>query len=142
MRPFTQPWADAFGAAVNESDQYRETGKGWVWPVALVLEARPELGYEQDAAMVLDLHDGSCRGVTMMDGEDVDAPYVIRGNYETWKAIIKAELNPIAALMRGKLGLTGSLATIVRYAQSAEALVGCATTVATEFPDESPAADP
>lgn len=137
MRPFTQPWADAFGAAVNESDRYRETGKGWIWPVALVLEARPELGYERDAAMVLDLHDGHCRGVTVVSGKELEAPYVIRGDYDTWKAIIKAELNPIAALVRGKLGLTGSLATIVRYAQSAEALVECATTLPTEFPDET-----
>lgn len=135
-RPFTQEWADAFREAINASPEYRESGKGWVWPLALALEATPELGYAESTAILLDLSEGHCEKASVTAADTVSAPYVLWGDYKTWKEIIRGELDPIAAILLRKLHLTGSIATIAQHASAAEALVRCAAAVPTEFPDE------
>jgi putative sterol carrier protein len=134
--PFTQPWADAFRDAVNASETFREVGSAWRWPVALVLDSAPELGYAADHAMLLELEDGECRRAELVDPTSVDAPFVIGGPYAVWKEVVLGRLDPIAAIMRRQMRLKGSIATLVQHLATAKALVGCASLVPTRFPDE------
>jgi putative sterol carrier protein len=140
LRPFTWPWAAAFAAAVNRSSAYREAAREWRWPLALVLEPAPDLGYPVATALVADLFEGTCRDARIHEGDGVDVPFVIRGPYASWKALIAAGADPVAAIVTGKLRLTGSLITIIRHVAASRALVVCARAVPTAFPDE-PAGD-
>lgn len=135
LRPFTAEWAAAFRDAIDASVAYRDAAQRWTWPLALVLDAAPALGYAGDTAILLDLDRGRCRSASVSTGV-VTAPFVVRGEYDAWKQIIRGELDPIMAITRKRLRLKGSLATIMLHARSAKLLVGCAAAVPTSFPDE------
>lgn len=139
-RPFTQPWADAFCVAVNADARYRTVAAGWNWPVALVLEAEPQLGYDDAAAVRLELSGGRCGGARALPADQAEAPFVFRAPYAAWKRVVRGEVDPLAAVARGEIRLaSGSLTTLLVNAMSVKALVECARAVDTAFPDESPA---
>ncbi|HET7456446.1 MAG TPA: hypothetical protein VFJ74_02260 [Gemmatimonadaceae bacterium] len=137
LLPFTQPWADAFREAINADERYRVEGAGWTWPLALVLEPSPQVGYPTGGAVQLELARGHCERATAVAADDATAPYRLRGGYAAWKAIVRGELDPITAVMTRRLTLvSGSLTTLMMHTRSAKALVECARHVDTVFPDE------
>ena len=136
-RPFTQPWADALRAAINTDLAYREAAINWTWPVALVLDATPELGYADDAAVEFDLHRGACTAVRVLTTSAITAPFVLRAPYMVWKKVVQGLSDPVMAIALKKIALEGSLSTLMMHAGAAKALVACARTVPTHFPDET-----
>jgi putative sterol carrier protein len=62
--------------------------------------------------------------------------YVIRAPYSRWKDVLRGDLDPVKAMMQGKLKVQGDLATIVRYVRAANELVHLTMQVRTEFLDE------
>ena len=135
-RPFTQPWADAYCTAINGNAAHRAIAQGWIWPLALVLAAQPDLGYPEDIGIQLELNRGDCSAARVVTPGEITAPFALRGTYATWKRIVRGEFSPIAAVIKGDLKLTGSLATLVQHTNTAKALVACAQLVDTVFPDE------
>ena len=86
--------------------------------------------------MILDVHQGECRGAEYVKGMEAvqGAAFIIVAPYERWKKVIQGELDPIKAMMEGKLKMTkGHLPTMLRFVQSSRALVTSATAVPTEF---------
>ena len=61
---------------------------------------------------------------------------MISAPYSRWKDVVLGELDPVRAMMQGKLRVQGDLPTIVRYVRAANELVHLTGTVDTEFPDE------
>ena len=131
-------WVTAYGTAINASDAYRAASTEWTHgPVALVVNAQPEIGIGQPIGIWLDLDRGRCREAKVVAPDEAEqAPFVIAGDYAQWKRVIRKELGPIAGIMQRKLALKGSLAIVVRFVKSAEQLVEVATTVPTRFLDE------
>jgi putative sterol carrier protein len=67
----------------------------------------------------------------------VEAPFVLRGSYETWKAVMREGLDPVMAVATGRLALErGALTTLMLHTRSARLLVELARQVPTRFPDE------
>ncbi len=132
-------WTQAFAAAVNDNEVYRTHGKAWTFgSVAMVVEADPSLGIDDAQGMILDVHEGSCRGAQYVTGMDAvqEAPFVIVAPYARWKQVINGDLDPIKAMMEGKLAMKkGHLPTMLRFVQSSRALVTSATAVPTKFRD-------
>ena len=137
VRPFTPEWAEAFRAAIEANDAYREAGAKWIWPMAFVLEAAPEFGYAEPVAVELALDRGRCHGAVIMAPDAATAPFVLSAPYATWKRIATGELDPIVAVTRGLLKVRGATTTLMLHARSATALCACARDVATAFPDEA-----
>jgi putative sterol carrier protein len=136
-RPFTPEWAAAFGAAVNASTEYRAAAGNWTWSVALALEPTAAFGYPDPVAVTLDLHRGECRGTAVTGADGGGADFVLRGSYETWKAIVRGALDPMTAVATGRLAVArGSLTTLMLHVGAARALVQVAQAVPTAFPDE------
>ncbi|MEM6956783.1 MAG: SCP2 sterol-binding domain-containing protein [Myxococcota bacterium] len=132
-------WTAAFADAVNNNEVYRTHGKPWTFgSVAMVVEKGSAPGIESDVGMILDVHQGECRGAELVEGmEAVEAsPFIIVAPYERWKKVINGELDPIKGMMEGKLKMTkGNLPTMLRFVMSSRALVTSATAVPTEFID-------
>jgi putative sterol carrier protein len=130
-------WAEALKVALNNDRAYREAGKPWTFgSVALVVKSDPSNGVAQDAGMILDVHQGACRGARFVEGIDdsVDAEFVIAGSYSRWKDVIERKLDPIKGLMEGKLKLVrGHLPTIIRFVEPARLVVASASKVPTDF---------
>jgi putative sterol carrier protein len=131
-------WVEEFKKQINSSEGYKKAGATWTaGPVALVISAKPEIGLNEDFAMVLDLHQGVCRDAKRVSLEEAQkAPFCITSDYARWKQVIKKELEPVKGMMQGKLKLKGDLPTIVRYIKASQELVECTTRIETKFLDE------
>jgi putative sterol carrier protein len=134
----TEEWVSAYKAQIDEKPDYKEGGKNWrSGPISLIINQKPSAGLSEDFHIYLDLHEGQCREARVCDREFAESqPFVIRGDYDRWKLVVREQLEPVKAMMQGKLKLTGDLPTIVRSIDAAKALVKCATYVETEFLDE------
>jgi putative sterol carrier protein len=130
-------WAAEYKNAVNANPRYATAGKDWTHgAVALIVKADASLQLEQDMAILLDVDAGVCRGARYMPGEAAraDAAFAVEGPYDNWKKLIIENLDPIKALMQGKLKLTkGHLPTMIRYVESSKQLLSSAQAVPTEF---------
>jgi len=106
--PFpSEAWAKAFADAINQNEAYRTHGKPWTFgDVAMIVYKEPAAGIPEEAGMVLDVHEGQCRGVQYVVGEgQAHAAFEIIAPYAVWKEVIEGRLDPIAAMMQGKLDL-------------------------------------
>jgi putative sterol carrier protein len=135
-RPFTQAWADALREAINGDAAYQRAATTWTWPVALVLDAAPDLDYHADTAVEFTLDRGTCTAAQVLHPAAVTAPFVLRAPYAVWKRIVRGALDPVMAVALRHVSLKGSLTTLMLHAGAAKALIACARTVPTHFPDE------
>jgi len=133
----SEEWVSAYKDAVNANEGYRKAGKDWTFgAVAMVVEADASIGIEKAIGMILDVHEGVCRGTKYVLGIDgvESAPFIIVGSYDRWKEVVEGKSDPIKAMMQGKLKLQkGHLPTILRFVESNRQLVVSATHVATRF---------
>lgn len=134
--PFTQPWADSLKDAINANDAYRAVATTWIWPVVLVLDATPPFGYPEPAAVLFELDRGNCTAARVVPVDDAVAPFVLRAPYAVWKRVVRGLTDPVMAIALRQISLQGSLSTLMLHAAAAKALVACARTVPTHFPDE------
>src|SRR5256886_3250677 len=84
-------WVSAYGVAINASDAYRAASLEWTHgPVALVVNRQPEIGIGDPVGIWLDLDRGTCRQAKVVsEGEADQAPFVISGDYQHWKRVIR-----------------------------------------------------
>lgn len=135
----SKEWTSAYADAVNANDAYRTAGKDWNHgTVAMVVRADASIGIEDDTAMILDVEGGTCRGTKYLTGmpavEEENPAFIIVASYPRWKEVINGEIDPIKAMMQGKLKLTkGHLPTMLRFVESSRQLVASAQKVSTEF---------
>lgn len=134
---FTDPWARTWCEVLDRDETYRQAASGWEGALALVLEGDEELGPARDRAVYLDLHRGRCRRGRAATDEDLEtAPFVLRGPSATWKRVLEGGLDPIFALMSGKLRLSrGSVARLVPYTRAAKRMVEVARGLETAYPE-------
>lgn len=133
MLVFSQDWAEAFHQAINANPDYAVSSKNWT-AGALALMLVNTSG--EDRAVVLDLHLGECRGVASTIAPEAfeKVAFVIAGNEADWQAVLSGDIQPIMALMCGKLRLRkGSMAKLMPYTKGAVELVSSAQTVPTTF---------
>jgi putative sterol carrier protein len=137
-RFLTQEWFDAFVEAINGSQEYRKAATEWEGDIAFHVEAEPDKGIPDDVWARLDLWHGACRGGGPIDPhEGAASAYVLTAPYTRWKDVVRGDLDPIRAMMQGKLRVRGDLPTIVRQVRSANELVRLLGEVPTDFPDEA-----
>lgn len=133
----SEAWTNAYRDAVNDNPLYREAGKQWTFgSVAMVIEADPARDLELPVGMVLDVHQGQCRGTRYVQGMDAvqDAAFIIVAGYERWREVLEGGLDPTMAMMQNKLKLEkGHLPTMLRFVESSKQLVASAANVPTEF---------
>jgi len=132
----TPSWFEALVDLINGSAAYREAAATWEGDIAFLIEAEPDRGVPLDVWGVLDLWHGECRGGGVAD-EDRGrrAAYLLRAPYSRWRQVVTGELDPIKAMMQGKLKVQGDLPTIVRQVRAANELVELTLLIPTEFAD-------
>lgn len=137
---FTGEWARSWCRELNGSDAYAEAARDWEGAMVLVLAPDASYGVPEPRAVHVDLWHGECREAREATGEDRErVPYVIRADPYTWNRVLAGDLDPIAALMQGKLKLKrGSVMSLARYVNAARELVRAATRVETSFPEGWP----
>jgi putative sterol carrier protein len=142
MEVFTEEWSRACCEALNRREAYRTAAAGWEGAIVLVMGADPAQGVEADRSVFIDAHRGACRGARLAaDGEAETAPFVFRADVPTWKRLLGGEVDPVSAVMQGKLRLVrGGLFTLAKYAAAAREMIAAAAEVGGTFPEPRPAA--
>jgi putative sterol carrier protein len=138
MDVFSDEWSHACCAKLNEHEPYRAAASNWEGAIIMVMRADAKARVEEDRAAYFDLHHGSCRGARAATADDREnAPYVMSAPPAVWKQIFSGQMEPISALMFGKLKLErGSLFTLARYPRAAKEMVVAASMVEATFPAE------
>jgi putative sterol carrier protein len=130
----SEEWVTRYRDLINGSPAYREAAATWEGDIAFFMEAEPDRGVPEDLVAWLDLWHGECRGARMITREEAEAAaYGIRAPYSRWREVVLGELEPVKAMVQGKLKLRGDLAAIVRHVRAAQELVRLTTLVPTEF---------
>nr|MDO8086073.1 SCP2 sterol-binding domain-containing protein [Candidatus Sigynarchaeum springense] len=121
-------WAAQYCKALNASATYAKVAKGWGLTfdggMLFVMEKCGEM--EDDITAFLDLKDGKCLGITIVaPGKEPPRKPILtlRAPMLTWRRIIFKEIDPIGAIMQGKLALTGEMTLVMRYTRAAVELV-------------------
>lgn len=134
----TEAWFQELVTRINASVAYREAAADWEGDIAFLVEAEPDRGLSADVWGLLDLWHGTCRGGGVIEaGRGREAAYILKAPYSRWKEVVTGELDPIKAMMQGKLKVQGDLPTIVRQVRAANELVELTQQIPTEFPDGS-----
>ena len=140
MEVFTKEWASACCEALNRGGAYAVAAAGWEEGASvLTMAADPAHGIMEDRAVFVDAHRGHCNGARMATEADMEAAsFIFRADPATWRRLLAGEVEPVAAVMAGKLKLTkGSLMTLAKYAKAATAMVAAAGEVGGSFPASS-----
>jgi putative sterol carrier protein len=134
----SQGWFEDFRTQINDSEPYRYAAADWEGDIAFRVMAEPDRGVPADLWGYLDLWHGSCRDARAIAAAEADAAaYTLSAPYSRWKDVVRGELDPIKAMMQGKLRVRGDLPTIVRYVKAANELVRLTGQVDTQFADEA-----
>lgn len=140
LEAFSDEWSLACCERVNARGRFRVVGSTWNDAVILVLRAHPDGGVPEARAVFLDLYRGECRqarGATPPDFER--AEFVLAAQPATWRRVLLGELDPITAVMFGKLRLEkGSLPALMPYAAAAREMVAAAAEVEAVLPGDAP----
>lgn len=119
-------------------------GPDRMWPE--MRDAAPELLVEMieqleenladDATIYawLDLYDGSCRDVGVLDDlEEREHGFVLSGEYAVWKGLVEGQEDVISLIMGGQMELDGDMQKILQYSDSAVALTEVAADTDSRF---------
>jgi putative sterol carrier protein len=137
MEVFTEDWARACCDALNRSDAYRASAAAWEGSIILSMSADAAHGIVDDRAVFIDAHRGECRSARVAsDGDRTVASFVFHADPATWKRLLAKEIEPVAAVMQGRLRLQrGGLFALAKFAQAASDMVSAAADVRGTFPD-------
>lgn len=129
MELFDAQWAKAWRRALAEETDYHEKGVSWDSPV--VLQCREGAGWR---GVYAELSDGECRLARPATEADVaSVPFVLTMERTVWDKLIGRKLDPMFAVMTGKLKLArGSLSLLLPHASAAMELVSAARFVEEE----------
>jgi putative sterol carrier protein len=123
---FTEDWAKACQIEINASEEYRAAAETWEGAFVFAVD-----GGAAERGVFVDLWHGECRQARALAAGDADlAPFVIRGEEHAWDGVLSGNLEPLTALIMGRLKLAkGSLGTLAFHIRSARELVACAARV-------------
>jgi putative sterol carrier protein len=133
---FTDQWSSACRQRLNARGRFAEVAGSWKSPVALLMRADPRLGVLRDRMVYLELRDGECQLARVAgEGDRERAEFILAADAAQWKRLLDGDLDPIPAVMTGKLKLErGSLARLLPHAPAAKELIAAAREAGGHFP--------
>ncbi|MBM3142791.1 MAG: hypothetical protein FJ005_07080 [Chloroflexi bacterium] len=130
----TQEWADAACKELNESQAYKEAAKNWEGDIYIIVD--PDPSFKHRIINYFDLWHGECRSGCVVKDENEKSPkYRIWGPFTIMNQVLQKKVDPVQAMMTGKLKVKGDMAQIMKMPRAAVELVNCMTMFETVFPD-------
>ena len=104
-------WLNEYVRVYNENPGVKEALKDLTARVAYQFNDRPDIPpkYVFIKEGVIEEHG------EMADPGTMD--FIIRADYETWRVMTLGELDPMNALMSGKVKITGNMAALMKHAE-------------------------
>jgi putative sterol carrier protein len=128
----SQEWADLYRQALNENASYEQAARDWEGDFLFIIT--PDQRFPQEAILYLDLYHGKCREARLLSSRgERAAAYTLEGPFSSWLELLQGRLDPVQAVLTGRLKLLGDMMKVMRYLQAATELVKTAQRVPTEF---------
>ncbi len=137
----TDEWVEKYIEALNNNASYEDAAKTWEGDFVFIIKEIPltekNVDNEETIVFYLDLWHGKCRkGHKCPIDQPPKSVFVVTGKYPNWKKVFTKQLDPIQALMQGKLKLTGDMGKVMRAVKAAQELVETIQTIDTEYMDD------
>jgi len=130
----TQEWADAAMQELNSSQTYKEAAKNWEGDMYVIIE--PDATFKHRIIGYFDLWHGDCRSASVVRDESEKSPqYTISGPYPIMKQLLEKKLDPVKAMITGKLKVKGNMGQIMRMPRAALEFTNCVSKVDAVFPE-------
>ena len=132
LKILTEEWVEAFGKAINKNPNYKPSALTWEGDMLLVSEPSGNLDHE--VRIFIGLYHGECTGTRLVpQGEEIETEYIMAGPYDNFVSVMKKEIDPIRAIMAGKLRLEGDMAKLMRHTKAALEIVNSLGSFETEY---------
>jgi putative sterol carrier protein len=127
-------WIKKMMVDLNNSDAYLDAAKNWEGDLFFIIE--PGGNLKESVILYMDLFHGKCRDAFEVNGRPNPPKPVfeISAPIANWKQVMTKKLDPMQALMTGKLRLRGNMAIVMRNVRAAKELVESCTRIDTKFP--------
>ena len=119
----TDEWVEDYVKALNDNPKYLDAAKTWEGDFLFTVTAEGALDHDFQFYLGL-FHGKATKGyIVGPDGPKEDAPFKVSGKYNNWVEVLTKKLDPVQALMQGKLKLTGNMGKVMRAVKAAQELV-------------------
>lgn len=130
----TQEWADAAMRELNSNQTYKEVAKNWEGDMYVIIE--PDASFKHRIIGYFDLWHGDCRSACVIKDENERSPqYSISGSFTVMDQLLQKKLDPVKAMMTGKLKVKGNMGQIMRMPRAALEFTNCLSKVDAVFPE-------
>ena len=126
-------WVKMMMEDLNKSDAYMEAAKNWEGDFYFIID--PKENTEKPAILYMDLWHGKCRDAFFVTDPDSRKPvFRLSGTAENWKKVMTKQMDPMQAMMTGKLKLAGNMSMVMKNVRAAKELVESCTRIETDYP--------
>lgn len=134
----SQEWIDKLVEIATQDDELKGIGKTWTYGgVITVLE--PDENFSERWCAYFLFDKGEVKEAKIISDEKEkksESAFSIYAKYSVWKGIVKGEIDPIQAFMRGQIKVDGNVGLLMQYAVFIRKFIDTIRKVPTEFPDE------
>lgn len=124
-------WLNELHVKINSDERY--AGIARKWEGDLIFNIEPDDNLKEPYIFYIDLWHGKCRGVAeLKQVSEKSAAFVLTAKYGNIKRVLKGTLDPMQALMTGKLTVKGSMAVMMRSVPTVLDFVRCAREITGE----------
>lgn len=132
----SQEWVEELMKVTQDDPEYQKAGADWEGDMIMVIQPEPGK-LDQPFVYYSKPHRGEILEAKMLSSEDErQAEFTIRAPYSVVKSIIKGEIDPMQALMKGQVKVQGNMQKLLKYAKFQQLGMKALSKVSTEFVDE------
>ena len=129
--PFpSHDWVKAFQDKLNTSASYANIARTWEGDLLFQVE----MPNGQSLRLYLDLWHGQCRDAFEAKDPNQPAAFRLTAPLANFVKVLKCELDPMQAMMTGKLKVQGNMVMLMKNIPTVLEFVKVARTVETDFP--------
>ena len=130
----SEVWVSAWIALCNADAEFQEAGVGWNGSAGCVIRPAGQPGTDS-LYLRLTGRDGQWTDHTLEPNPEVvdGSLFVLSADYVTWRAVIEQKLNPIRAMVQGRVRVSGQLSSVLRWHRSLLIMTQLAGRLETDF---------
>jgi len=132
----SQEWVDELVKIATSDQELREIGKTWTYGgVITIMEPDEKLNESWKAFFLIDKGEVK-EAKIIQDEKEYNAAFIFKATYSVWKGIVKGEVDPIQAFLKGEIKVEGNIGILMQYMAFIRKFINVLTKVPTRFPDE------
>ncbi len=130
-------WMETLVEMLNDNEEYKKAAATYEGVMALLIKAE-EGKLDEDMLGYVHPYHGQIIDYGIWDDlEGKDPMFIIYAPYSTWKSVVKGEIDPMGAIMKGKIKIKGDMAQLLKRTQGSQIMMEAMKQLDTQFIDET-----